>query len=80
MSDPSFHFVERLIEMNMEEAQREVEGAALARQATIGQQGRLHRASRWLVSRLGRVMVTTGERLVGYGLPRAMSPKRYLDA
>ena len=80
MSDPSYHFAERLMDMNVEEAQREAEGAVLARQATTGQQGRLQRARRWLLSRLGHVMVTAGQRLVDYGLPRSMPPKRYQDA
>ena len=80
MSDPSYHFVERLMDMNVEEGQREAEGAVLARQATTGKQGRLHRARRGLLSRLGHVLVTAGERLVEYGLPRSVSPKRYQDA
>lgn len=80
MSDPSFHFVERLVEMNVEEAQREAEGTALAHQATTGKRSRLHRARRWFLSRLGHVMVAAGERLVDYGLPRSMPQKRYQDA
>lgn len=80
MSDPGFHFVERLMDMNVEEAQREAERAALARQATTGDQSWLHRARRWLLSRLGQLMVTAGKRLVDYGLPRSMPPKRFQDA
>ena len=79
MSDPSYHFVERLMDMNVEEAQRDAEGAALGRQATRGKQGRLHPARRWLLSRLGNLLVTAGERLVEYGLPRSMPPQRYQD-
>jgi hypothetical protein len=80
MSDPSYHFVECLMDMNVEEAQREAERAVLARQATTGKVSRLQRARRWLLSRLGHVMVTAGERLVDYGLPRSLPPKRYQDA
>jgi hypothetical protein len=80
MSDPSFHSVERLMDMNVEEAQREVEGAVLARQATTGKQSRLQRARLRLLSRLGYVMVMAGQRLVDYGLPRSMPPKCYQDA
>lgn len=79
MPDPSYHLVERLMDMNVEEAQREAEVAALARQATTGKQGRLHRVRRWLLSRLGHLLVTAGERLVEYGLPRSMPPQRYQD-
>jgi imidazolonepropionase-like amidohydrolase len=80
MSDPSYHFVERLMDMNVEEAQREAEGAALRRQTTTGKKGRLHSARRWLLPRLGHLLVTAGERLVEYGLPRSMPQKRYQDA
>jgi hypothetical protein len=80
MSDPSYHFVERIMDMNVEEAQREAARAQRARQATTGEQSRLHAARRWLLSRLGHVMVTAGQRLVDYGLPRCMPPKRYQDA
>jgi hypothetical protein len=80
MSDPSYNFAERLMDMNVEEAQRDAERAVLARQATAGKQSRLHRARRWLLSRLGRVMVSAGQRLVDYGLPRSMPPKRLQDA
>jgi hypothetical protein len=80
MSDPRYHSVEGLIDMNVDEAQREVEGAVLARRATTDKQSRLQRARRWLLSRLGHVMVTAGKRLVDYGLPRSMPPKRYQDA
>jgi hypothetical protein len=79
MSDPSYHFVECLMDMNVEVAQREAEGAALARQATTGKQGMLQRARRWLLSRLGHLLVAVGERLVKYGLPRSMPPQRYQD-
>jgi hypothetical protein len=80
MSDPSFNFVERLMDMNVEEAQRDAARAVLARHATAGEQTRLHRARRWLLSWLGGVMVSAGERLVDYGLPRSMPPKRFQDA
>jgi hypothetical protein len=67
------------MDMNVEDSQREVAGAVLVRQATTGRRSRLHRALRWLLARLGHVMVAAGEQLVDYGLPRSMPPKRYQD-
>lgn len=68
MSDPSFHFAERLMDMNVEEAQCEAEDTDLARQATGGKRTWLQRQGCWLLSRLGHLMVAAGERLLQYGL------------
>jgi hypothetical protein len=72
-------FLEREIEMRLENFWREAEKRRLLREVRTIQRWRLPRPGRCLLRQLGRLMVSVGQRLQGYGQPQTILLNRSIN-
>ena len=72
MSYTDYHFGERLMDLRVEEEQRQVELRRLQREARKAHQGWLSRQRCWCLCQLGSLLVSLGVRLLHAGLPQPL--------
>jgi hypothetical protein len=69
MSYTDYQFGERLMDLRVQEEQRQAEVRRLQRGARKAHQGWLYRQWCWLLCQLGSLLVSLGVRLLHAGLP-----------
>jgi hypothetical protein len=70
MSYNDYHFGDRLMDLRGQEERHQAELRRLQHEAGSAHPGRLSRHWRWLLSRLGSLLVSLGVRLPHAGLPQ----------